>query len=95
MLEFMNSQRFAEGKPVGEGALARRFYDTGTLAREPQLVPAGAWIEGMGANTWIHEHTMQNSQPGTVLTMLWVPGDPDAPREIGLSPSMVPFLCDT
>jgi len=94
LLGFMDVSRFPEGKPIGAGALARRFVDTGRLRRDPDLVPASAWIDGVSDGTWIQEHSMPTCQPGTVLTMLWAPNEPDVPRELTLPPRLVPGVRD-
>jgi hypothetical protein len=94
LLGFMDVSRFPEGKPIGAGALARRFVDTGRLRRDPDLVPASAWIDGVSDDTWIQEHSMPTCQPGTVLTMLWAPNEPDVPRELTLPPRLVPGVRD-
>lgn len=94
LLGVMDVARFLEGKPIGEGALARRFADTGSLGHGPELVPARAWIDGVSDDTWLQEHSMPTDQPGTVLTMLWAPSDPDVPRELVMSPRLVPTVRD-
>lgn len=99
LLGFMDVARFPEGKPIGEGALARRFADTGRVGHDPELVPARAWIDSVSDDAWIQEHSMPTGQPGTVLTMLWAPNEPDVPRELTMSPRLVPTcrdicLCD-
>lgn len=37
---------------------------------------------------------MQTGQPGTVLTMLWTPNEPDVPREIAPPPRLLPAVRD-
>jgi hypothetical protein len=94
LLGLMDGPSFPEGKPIGKGALARRFFDSGRLVRAPELVPAAAWIDGVSDAASIQEHSMQTGQPGTVLTMLWAPNDPDVPRDLTMSPRVLPAVRD-
>jgi hypothetical protein len=86
--------RFTEGRTIGHGALARRFFDIGKLRRAPELVPASAWIDGLSDSAWIQEHSMQTGKRGAVLTILWAPHDPDRPRRITLPPRLLPTVRD-
>jgi IrrE N-terminal-like domain len=79
-LAFSSGMPLARGE-VRRGTLARQFFDTGRLRGGPALVPASAWLDGIGERAHIQEHSVVTPEPGTVLTMLWVPNEPDVPRE--------------
>jgi len=68
-------RRFCGGRPVGPGALARRFFETGACSEDPELVPASAWIDGCGPEVRILEHSVANREHGAVMTILWDPTD--------------------
>jgi hypothetical protein len=68
-------RRLCGGRPVGLGALARRFFATGAYPDDPDLVPASAWIEGCGPDARLLEHSVANRAHGAVMTILWDPMD--------------------
>jgi hypothetical protein len=72
---------------VRPGSLARRFYDTGKLRDQPELVPAAAWFDGMGKDSCVQEHSIHLDEPGRVLTLLSTPYDVEAERD----PLMTPY----
>lgn len=63
------------GRPVGPGALAHRFFETGVCSPEPELVPAPAWIEGRRSDAALLEHSVVNREHGAVMTILSDPTD--------------------
>ncbi|HEU4733432.1 MAG TPA: ImmA/IrrE family metallo-endopeptidase [Kofleriaceae bacterium] len=67
-------RRFWAGRPVGHGALARRFFDGNGYPEEPELVPASAWIDGCDRDAVLLEHSVV-TQGGRVLTLLSEPTD--------------------
>jgi hypothetical protein len=67
-------------QPIGPGALARRFFDTGTPCGLPELVPASAWLTGCGPELRLQEHSIACPELGAVITMLWDPAESDTPR---------------
>jgi hypothetical protein len=73
-------RRFCAGRPVGRGALARRFFDGGTCPEDPALVPASAWIDCACPEVQLLEHSVANQTHGAVMTMLWLPTDVSAER---------------
>jgi hypothetical protein len=79
---------------VRPGSLARRFYDTGKLRDQPELVPAAAWFDGMGKGSCVQEHTIHLDEPGRVLTLLSTPSDVDAERDPLMTPHATAFLRD-
>lgn len=68
----------ARGKRLDSSSLAADYFTKGTIADEPQPVPADAWFE-TSAEVDIVEHSIFSRELGTVLTMLWVP-ERSAPR---------------
>jgi hypothetical protein len=68
-------RRFCGDRPVGRGALARRFFETGACPAGPELVPVSAWIDSCGPETLLLEHSVANRQHGAVMTILWDPTD--------------------
>ncbi|HEX8115251.1 MAG TPA: hypothetical protein VF516_46310, partial [Kofleriaceae bacterium] len=80
LLGFMDVSRFPEGKPIGAGALARRFVDTGRLRRDPDLVPASAWIDGVSDDTWIRGAELAPAPAGAAEDAGDTPGAPPRPR---------------
>lgn len=68
-------RRIRGGRPVGPGALARRFFETGVCPPEPELVPASAWIEGCRSDAALLEHSVANREHGAVMTILSDPAD--------------------
>ena len=62
----------AEGRCLDRRSLAWRYFDHGATSKQPKFVPAAAWLDVPGEPP-ILEHSMPGSEPGTVLTMLWVP----------------------
>lgn len=66
------------GKLLDATSLAWDYFANGTLADEPQPVPADAWLD-TSADVEIVEHSICSHELGTVLTMLWVP-ERSAPR---------------
>jgi hypothetical protein len=82
-----------EGEVIGPGALARKFFDTGSLSPTPPLVPAAAWFHGLDDHTWVHEHSME-TEPGVVLTMLWMSAEANwpTPRDVRVVPRIMPFM---
>ena len=73
-------RRFCGGRPVGPGALARRFFDGGTCPDGPELVPASAWVDAGCPDVQLLEHSVANRTHGVVMTMLWLPTDVSAAR---------------
>lgn len=53
-----------------QGALARRYFETGAPCGEPALVPASAWLAGCGPEAQIQEHSIEAPTLGTVVTVL-------------------------
>jgi Zn-dependent peptidase ImmA (M78 family) len=76
------------------GSLARRFHDTGKLDDQAQLVPAAAWLDGMGSGAWLQEHSVPLDEPGRILTLLSTPSDLDAERDLRMTPSRTAFVRD-
>lgn len=59
--------RIVPGQPIGPGALARRFYDTGAPCGAPELVPFSAWLAGCCPEAMIQEHSTAYPELGIVL----------------------------
>lgn len=57
---------------LDERSLASHYFDGRRVSNRPALVPAASWLETT-TEPFILEHSLPGSQPGTVLTMLWVP----------------------
>jgi Zn-dependent peptidase ImmA (M78 family) len=66
--------------PLLPGSLAGRFFDTGEPCGPPALVPASAWLAGVGPELQIQEHSVAFPSVDIVLTMLWDAAESDAPR---------------
>lgn len=66
--------------PLGRGSLARRFFDTGEPCGFPELVPASAWLTGVGPELKLQEHSVAFPADNVVFTMLWDAAESDAPR---------------
>lgn len=62
------------------GSLARRFFDTGEPCGPPALVPASAWLSGVGPELRLQEHSVAFPTIDATLTMLWDPAESEAPR---------------
>jgi hypothetical protein len=73
-------RRFGGGRPVGRGALARRFFDDGICPEDPELVPASAWVDCGCPDVQLLEHSVANRERSAVMTMLWLPTDVGAER---------------
>ena len=61
----------AKGMRFNRNSLAGRYLDEGVVSEDPQLVPAATWLDVFDEAP-ILEHSLPGSEPGTVLTMLWV-----------------------
>jgi hypothetical protein len=82
------------GRRVGAGALARRFFDTGTCPDDPELVPTSAWIAGYASDARILEHSVTNRAHGAVMTVLWDPSGASAARPAQVTLPLVTSLRD-
>lgn len=65
-------------KQIDATSLAWDYFAKGSIADEPQAVPADAWLD-TSADVEIVEHSIYSRELRTVLTMLWVP-ESSAPR---------------
>jgi Zn-dependent peptidase ImmA (M78 family) len=72
------SRDIVRGKRIDAASLASDYFTKGTIADEPQPVPADAWLD-TSAEVDIVEHSIYSRELRTVLTMLWVP-EHSAPR---------------
>jgi hypothetical protein len=79
-------QSLTHGKRIDPRSLAWQFFERGTMASRPQLVPAAAWLDTSADDALIQEHSIAIAETETVLTMLWLPSDQAPP----CSPSPLP-----
>jgi hypothetical protein len=72
--------RMFRAEPLNPGSLARRYFDTGEPCGPPALVPASAWLDDVGPELQLQEHSMELPMEDAVVTMLWDAAEPGAPR---------------
>jgi hypothetical protein len=82
----------AEGRPLDHRSLAWKCIATGAEAAGPELVPAAAWLD-VPDEPPILEEVMRGSEPGTVLTMLWLPHREAARSRVPPASTAPPFSC--
>jgi hypothetical protein len=76
----------ARARQARRPSLAWQFFERGTIACRPHLVPAAAWLDTSSDDTLIQEHSIAIGETDTVLTMLWLSSDQPPP----CSPSTLP-----
>jgi Zn-dependent peptidase ImmA (M78 family) len=80
--------------PLRPGSLAHRFFETGEPCGPPALVPASAWLDEIGAELQLHEHSLACTTSDAVVTMLWAPDEPVATRPPGYTLEMMALCHD-